>query len=213
MRKTGKVCASLMAAVLVLLFVSGPAAAEKDKKAVDQLIRKTGEEVLTVLRSKGLAKEAKKKKVLDIVESLLDFDLMAKLTLGRKHWPGLDKGKRKRFTALFKEQLQRSYFDKVDLFTDEVVEYAEPKRIQDRKYRMVTYIVSKGQRIELVYKLYPKGKGWKIYDLEIEGVSIVKSYGSQYGDFLESHSFDELLKKMREMNPGPELPTRKAETP
>lgn len=203
----------LILAGMAVCLLSGPVAAEKDKKAVDALIRKTGEEVLGVLRSKGLAKEAKKKKVLEIVEPLLDYELMAKLTLGRKHWPKLEEGKRKQFRALFKEELQRSYFNKVDLFTDETVEYGQPELIQDKKYRMASYIISKGQRIELVYKVYHNGKEWKIYDLELEGVSIVKSYGSQYGDFLQDKKFDALLEKMKEKIQDSETPSKEKKKP
>ena len=167
-----------------------------DQKAVDALIRDMVEQVLAALKDKELSQADKKDRVIKIVDPILDMSLMAKLTLGRSHWPKLDEKQRKLFTGIFKEQLKTSYFEKLDLLTDEKVEYDAPVE-KDKKFQMLTVILSKGQRIGMAYKLYKDKDAWKVYDIEIEGVSIVKSYGSQYDEFLRDNSFDALIKKMQ----------------
>ena len=167
-----------------------------DQKAVDALIRDAVEQVMGVLKSKELSQADKKDRVIMIIDPIIDMSLMAKLTLGRSHWPKLDEKQRKLFTGIFKEQLKTSYFEKLDLLTDEKIEYNEPVE-KDKKFQMLTVILSKGQRIGMAYKLYKDKDAWKVYDIEIEGVSIVKSYGSQYDEFLRDNSFDALIKKMQ----------------
>lgn len=168
-----------------------------DQKAVDAVVRDTVERVMAVLKAKDVPQADKKDRVIKIIDPIIDMSLMAKLTLGRNHWPKLDEKQKKQFTDLFKEQLKTSYFEKLDLLTDERVEYDEPVE-KDKKFQMLTYILSKGQRIGMAYKLYKDKDAWKVYDLEIEGVSIVKSYGSQYEEFLRDNPFEALIKKMQQ---------------
>lgn len=172
------------------------AAKADDKKVVFDLIRSVGEQVLEVLGNDELRQDVKKDKVMEVMDPLLDLPLMAKLTLGRKHWSKLDKKQRKRFSDLFAEQIRTSYFEKLVLFTDETIEYGEPVP-KKKKFHMLTYILSKDQRIEVTYKLYRKKQSWKIYDLEVAGVSMVRSYGSQYNEFLRDNTFAALLERMR----------------
>ena len=197
----------LMPVLLTVLFLCLPADAGRgqgrpaagDAKVVSEFVQTSVNKVLDVLKDKELSWDAKRDKVVELIEPILDMQLMAKLTLGRQHWPGLGEEQKTKFTDLFKEQLKAACFEKMDLFGDGVVEYSKPELIKEKKYQMVTRVASKGQRIEMTYKLYHNGKEWKIYDLEVEGVSIVKSYGSQYDEFLQKNTFEALLKKMKGM--------------
>lgn len=189
----------LIVTTLSLFVLAAPADAADDKKVVAALVRQAVNEVLTVLKYKEFSPEDKRKKVSAIIDRLIDFRLMAKLSLGPTHWPKLKPSERESFTKLFVETLRRSYFDKIDLFTDETVEFEEPVAKKTQFY-LLTHILSKGERIKVGYKLYKDKKkdAWKAYDVEIEGVSMVKSYRSQYRDFLRESSFKQLLAKMRE---------------
>ena len=179
-----------------LLTSLNPAFAD-DKKSVEQSIRSSVNTVLDIIRNKELNKETKKERVMVVIDKLFDIPLIAKLTLGRKHWPKLDEPQRKEFIRLFIKALQDSYFDKMDLLTDEVVEFDPPVQ-NDKKYTMSTYIVSKGKRYEILYKLYKEKNLWRVYDVEIEGISFVKSYSAQYDQFLQTYTVQKLLDKMRE---------------
>ncbi len=183
---------------LCLAVLAAPchAGTENSKKVVDALVRKTVGKVLVVVKDKNLSRKDKREKVMKIIEPVVDFPLMAKLSLGRKHWPKTKPKQRQAFTKLLVETLKASYFEKIDLFSDEVVEFKAPVA-KKTKFYALTYVLSKGERLEVAYKLYKKKGAWKVYDFEIEGVSIVKSYGSQYNEFLREGKFDALLVKMR----------------
>lgn len=187
----------LSAALFATLVLAAPARAD-EKKAVEERVKTTVDNVLAILQTKGLDKEARRKKVTDEVEPLLDLKLMAKLALGKDHWPKLDAKQRGEYTDLFVQQLKASYFEKIDLYTDEKVKFGRAEEAKGGKYTLKTHIITKDQPVEMVYKLYKDGAAWKVYDLEIEGVSIVKSYGSQYDEVLRDGTVADLLKKMRE---------------
>jgi phospholipid transport system substrate-binding protein len=193
-----------LAATLCLLVLASPVLADAqddkkaaDKKAVATVVRKTVDRVLKIIRDEKISRPDKRRRVIAVMEPVVDFQLMAKLSLGRKHWPKLQTKQRKTFTDLLVETLRASYFDKLVFFSNEVVEYDDPIP-KKNKFHVVSRIESKGERVVVVYKLYTRGGVWKVYDFEIEGVSIVKSYGSQYSDFLKEGTLDGLIKKLGE---------------
>jgi phospholipid transport system substrate-binding protein len=179
-----------------LLTLSRPAAAD-DAKDVKASVTKTVNSVLEVLKVKDTPKDERRKKVIAIVEPVFDFKLMGKLTLGKDNWPKLDEAQRKEFGELFVKQIEDSYYEKIDLFTNETVDFEDPTPAKD-KFQMMTRINSKGTRYKLLYKLYKAGSEWKVYDLEIEGISLVRSYGMQYDQVLQKGTAKDLLAKMKE---------------
>ncbi len=192
----------LIVTTLSLLVLAAPARAADaadDKKAVAALVRKGVNEVLTVLKNKAFSREDKRKKVSAIIDRLIAFPYMASQSLGPR-WNQIKRGQRKSFTGLFIQTIRKSYFEKIDLFTDETVEFEEPVAKENERFYLLTHILSKGERIKVAYKLYKDKEkaAWKAFDLEIEGVSMVKSYRSQYRDFLRESSFKQLLAKMHE---------------
>ncbi|MBI5596790.1 MAG: ABC transporter substrate-binding protein [Elusimicrobia bacterium] len=188
---------AILTSLLALSFAA-PVRAEGDLKPVRTLVETSVNQVLAILKDKSLEREAKKKKVMAVGEELFDMALMSKLVLGRDNWPKFDAKQQKEFSDLFVNQLQDSYFEKVDLLTDETVEFVEPTLQKDGKVLMLTHIHSKNERYEMLYKLYKKKDAWKAYDVEIEGISLVKAYGAQYDEFLRKSSPADLLKKLRE---------------
>jgi phospholipid transport system substrate-binding protein len=126
---------------------------------------------------------------------MFDFELMARLSLGKKHWSGLSQDKKERFTELFIKRLKASYLNNFSMYTDEKV-FFEPSVQVKKKIHTPTYLVYKDKKISLLYKFYKGEKIWKIYDLEIQGVSIIRSYRSQFSSILESGSIDDLLLKL-----------------
>lgn len=187
-----------MNAALLAFTLAVPSVAAPDLKPVRRLVETSVDRVMTILKDKALGRDEKKKKVMTVGETLFDMALMSKLVLGREHWPKFDPKQQKEFTDLFVRQLQDSYFEKVDLLTDETVEFKDPVLQKDGKAVMLTHILSKNERYEMIYKLYQKAGAWKAYDVEIEGISLVKAYGAQYDEFLQKSSAAELLKKLRE---------------
>jgi phospholipid transport system substrate-binding protein len=154
-------------------------------------------EVIDLLRMKDVDREVKKQKVTDTILPVFDFELMAKLSLGKQHWSGLTGAQKNRFNELFIRKLKDSYLDKMLMYTDEKIVY-KTTELQGNKVQIPTELISKDSVYAMIYKLYPTGGEWKIYDIEIEGVSIIKSYRTQFDSVLNTGSVDDLFKKMEQ---------------
>jgi phospholipid transport system substrate-binding protein len=185
---------NLLVAVISLLLFYQTAVAD-DKSEVEKLLKNNLDAVFAVLQKKDLEQQEKNKEIVDIVTPMFDFELMARLSLGKKHWPGLSQDNKERFTELFIKRLKASYLNNFNLYTDEKIIY-EPSVQAEKKIHIPTYLVSKDKKISILYKFYNAAKNWKIYDLEIQGVSIIRSYRSQFGSILESGTIDDLLLKL-----------------
>ena len=162
-----------------------------------KVVKDTVEAVLAGLRVEGMSDESKRDRIMDIITPVFDFPLMAKLALGKLYWPKLDEAEKKEYTELFIAQLKNSYSAKIALFTDEKVEYEEPVQVKTKVHVGVT-VISKDERNKMLYKLYQSKGNWRVYDVEIQGVSIISSYRSQYAQVLKTGSVADLLKKMKD---------------
>ena len=185
---------NLIYAVLVTFIFSQPAIAD-DKKEAEEVLKGKLETVILVLEKKELNEETKKKEIVEIVTPMFNFSLMSKLTLGKKHWPGFTKEQKERFTELFTKRLKDSYLDKMMLYTDEKIEYKESVQV-GKKVQIPTILTSKDNKISMLYKLYKSKQGWKIYDIEIQGVSLISTYRSQFDEILRNKTVDDLLAKL-----------------
>jgi phospholipid transport system substrate-binding protein len=185
----------LLYAVSSLLILSRPVIAD-EKIAAEEFLKGNLDAVFAVLQKKDLAPQAKNNEVVEIVTPMFDFPLMAKLSLGRKYWPDLTQDKKDRFTELFVKRLRKSYLDRLTTYTDEKISYESPVAIK-KKIHIPTHLISKGKKISMLYKLYPSNNIWKIYDIEIQGVSIIRSYRSQFREILQKGTFDDLLQRMQ----------------
>ena len=180
--------------VLCLLILGQPLMAD-DKRDAEEIVKRKLDAVFAVLQKKDLDQQAKKKEINEIVTPMFDFALMAKLTLGRKYWPDVPREKKEKFTQLYIELLKTSYLDKLALYTDEKIIFEPPAQVK-KKVQIPTQLVSKDRRTSILYKLYKPADDWMVYDLEIQGISIIRSYRSQFGEILQSGTIDDLLLKM-----------------
>ena len=123
---------------------------------------------------------------------------MSKLALGKTHWSAASERDRNRFTDLFTRRLKESYLTKLDLLTNEKITFETPTQ-EGNKIQIPTHVVTQDDNISIIWKFYKMKDDWKIYDFEIEGVSRISSYRSQFNETLQSGTFEELLKKLEEM--------------
>ena len=185
---------NLLYVVFILLIMNQTGLAD-DKSAVKELLESKLDAAIEVMQKKDLEQQAKNKKIIAIVTPIFNFPLMAKLSLGRKYWPGLSKEKKERFTDLFIKRLKASYVDKLTLYTDEKVVYKPPVH-SERKIKIPTELISKNNKILMLYKFHQSQHSWKIYDIEVEGVSIISTYRSQFDQVLSKGTIDDLLLKL-----------------
>jgi len=182
--------------IFVLLFVCQPAFAD-DVEEVDRLIRGTVDTVFTIINDKHLDQSVKKEKILAVVTRIFNLPLMAKLTLGREHWTGLNSEQREEFTDLFIKQMKSTYLGQVELASDFKVLFERPIQ-QGNKMTMLVRAKTKDEPIKILYKLYKSKSQWQIYDVEIQGVSVIKSYGMQYSQVLKEGTYADLAGRMKE---------------
>lgn len=183
-----------ISAIMSLLFLQPVWADEASD--LKELTRDKINIVISLLRDTKIDKKTRNKKIIETVNPIFDFKKMAKLSLGKKHWVALSADQKKEFSDLFSKRLQESYLDKLDLYTDEEVVVDEAKRVKKRIH-VVTHLVSKVDKKEMVYKFSKSKKGWKVYDVVILGVSVVQTYRSQFNGFLKKDSMDNLLAKLK----------------
>ena len=185
---------SLLYAVLSVLILSQTVMADDISSAEKELKSKL-DAVVLVLQKNDLEQETKNNEVIEIVTPLFDFSLMARLSLGRKYWSGLTKENKKSFTDLFVKRLKESYLEKLNLYTNEIIVYGAPVQVK-KKIHIPTELISKDNKIDMLYKLYKSKSGWKIYYIEIQGVSIISTYRSQFAEVMSTGTIDDLLLKL-----------------
>ena len=193
-----KIFTSFSIVSLLILIIGQNFVFADEVSEIREMTKEKVDIVINTLKDVNLSKDEKKELILETVDGLFDFDRMAKLSLGKKYWKSLSKDGRKEFSRLFVERLKQSYLDKLDLYTDEEVVVDEAKQKKKNRVEVLTYLVSKDDKMEMKYKLYKdKKKGWLVYDVEVLGVSIVQTYRSQFSGYLKKKSMDELMKKLR----------------
>jgi phospholipid transport system substrate-binding protein len=178
------------------LILFSTASLADDLSEIDLFMKDKLSTVMGVLENKSLTKVQRDAEVLSEINDAFDFKRMAMLSLGRKYWPKLSKGDKSRFTTLFIKRIKASYLEKLDLYTDEEIDYSAPVRVR-KKVHMLTELVSGDNRISMRYKLYKsKTSGWRVYDIELEGVSIITTYRSQFHEVLNKGTMSDLMEKL-----------------
>lgn len=168
-----------------------------DSQEVETIVKTKVDIILTLMNNKKLTKETRDQQLLNTLRPVIDFNLVAKLSLGSKNRQKLNKEQYKKFNQLFVTQLEDSLLEKLYLYTDETVQYTPPKPIGKKRIQMLVNLISKDDVIALLFKFYQnKKKKWMTYDLEILGVSVVQTYRSQFGNALKTGSAEQLLEKM-----------------
>jgi len=192
-----RVALVLAVAVAGLALTAAPARAGAP---LDQL-RLQVDRVLKALDDSELKKEGKGKErrlaVRKIANEIFDFAETAKRSLGR-HWAARTPAERDEFVQLFSDLLERSYISKVELYGGEKIQYVSDSIDEGDQAKVQTKLMTKqGGEIPIEYRMHKKGERWLVYDVIIEGVSLVSNYRTQFNKIIQTSSFQELVKKMK----------------
>lgn len=194
---------TLIAAAAAVLWMPGQSLAGP---ATDQ-VKGTVDQVLKILTDPALKGERKAKerraKLRKTVLERFDFSEMSKRSMGR-HWSERTPEERTEFVGLFTDLLERAYVDRVEGYTGEQILYLE--ETTDGNYSEVrTKIVTKrNQEIPIAYRLQQTDSKWSVYDIVVEGVSLVNNYRTQFSKIIRTSSYQELVKKMQAKVEGEE---------
>ncbi len=145
-------------------------------------------------------KEVQREEMWKIVRGIFDFNEMSKRSLGR-NWKRFNPGQRDQFTDVFSTLFGNIYLNKVQgEYNDEKVIYLGEEIIKDKKAVVKTKIVRENGEIPMNYRMRLQGKKWKIYDIIIEGVGLVKNYRTQFKKILRKESPDQLIERLKKKN-------------
>ena len=166
----------------------------------DQL-RTQIDRVLKTVDDPELKKESRTKErrlaVRRIAEDIFDFNETAKRSLGR-HWQQRTPAERKEFVDLFASLLERSYLSRIELYSGERIGYLGDTVDGDQATVRTKIVTKQGTEIPIEYKMQRGGGDrWLVYDVIIEGVSLVANYRTQFNKIIQTSSYQELVKKMK----------------
>jgi len=163
-------------------------------------VRKTTDKIIAIVMDPGL-KEAdkareKSRQIRSVVDERFDWEEMSKRTLAR-HWKDRTQNEKNEFIDLFGKLLERTYLDKVEGYSGEKVLYMDEK--VEGKYAIVAVkiVTQQETEVQVDYRLQKKGNEWLVYDISIEGVSLINNYRKQFNSIITRSSFKDLMEKLR----------------
>jgi phospholipid transport system substrate-binding protein len=134
--------------------------------------------------------------VRQVANDIFDFSETAKRSLAR-HWTPRTQAERDEFVGLFSDLLERSYISKIELYGGEKIQFVG-EAIEGEGAVVRTKLVTKqGTEIPIDYRMLRRGEKWLVYDVVIEGVSLISNYRTQFNKIITTSSFQELMKKMK----------------
>jgi phospholipid transport system substrate-binding protein len=154
--------------------------------------------VLKVIDDPALKDRPKDKRavVRKIADDIFDFGETAKRSLGR-HWAARTQAERDEFVKLFGDLLERSYISKIELYGGEKIQYTGDRIEGDSASVMSKLVTKSGSDVPIEYRMLRRGDRWLVYDVIIEGVSLVANYRTQFNKIIQTSSYAELVRKMK----------------
>lgn len=147
--------------------------------------------------ARGDEKAAQRKTaVTRIAGELFDFGEMSKRTLGR-HWDERTPAERQDFARLFTELIQRSYFSRVDEHGSEKTVFRSETVDGSHAIVRTTLLLARGAKMPLDYSMHKVSDRWRVYDLSIDGISLMANYRSQFNRIIRSSSYADLVTRLK----------------
>ncbi|MCP9463828.1 MAG: ABC transporter substrate-binding protein [Nitrospira sp.] len=167
--------------------------------APTEAMRATIDEVLRILREEELKQpgraEERRQMLERVVEARFDYQEMSKRALGAS-WNTLSDEQKREFVTLFRTLLTNTYADKIETYSGEGVQYLN-ERLEKEYAEVRTKVLSGKTEIPLDYRLIQKANEWRVYDVVIDGVSLVNNYRGQFAKIIKTSSYDSLVEQLR----------------
>jgi len=188
--------------ILILLFMSFITVSSADTMPPDKLIKQTSDKVLSILDENKQKYKDQPEEISKLVNQVilphLDFKAMSKLALG-KNWRKANKGQKYRFLEAFKTMLIRTYSKSLTEYAGQKIKYA-PYRppAEGKRTTVVKTIIDQGSGpdIPINYSLRLKNAIWKVYDIKIDGISLVTNYRNTFASDIRRVGIDGLIKEL-----------------
>jgi phospholipid transport system substrate-binding protein len=176
--------------------VSAGAPTDQLRKQVDEVVRVLDDPAL-----KGKTAE-RRDAVRRIAGEVFDYNEMARRSLGT-HWNARTPEERQEFVTLFSDLLDRAYFSKIDMYQGEKVRYGSETMDGDQATVKTAIVGKDGKEIPVDYRMHQSNGRWAVYDVSIQGVSLVNNYRTQFNRVVTTESYESLLQRLRDKDATP----------
>ncbi|SFM10507.1 phospholipid transport system substrate-binding protein [Desulfomicrobium norvegicum] len=184
--------------LFIILLLPAPAVSQDNPTSY---IRANVDKVVSILTSPEYEAETNKTEQLRQIEAVVDnfFDAeeLSKRSLGQ-YWRIFTPEQKQEFQPLFLKLIKQVYLKKSITYNDEVVNYNQEIIKSDTLAEVHTTITSPNLNIPIIYYMIRKDVSWKVYDVSVENVSLIKNYRSQFRSILQNNSPDKLIATLRE---------------
>ena len=194
---------SIFTPFILLLYITSScvvhAAAMADAQRLHDIIEIKSGVILGVIQDKTIDRLEKNSRILAAVGGLINFDLMAKLSIGITGWQQLTEPQQAEYVMLFSERVKYMYLGSLYNFTGQDI-YVDPARQLGKECIAVPSNLVNGRlKTEVLYKFYRTKQGaWLIYDIKINGVSMVQAYHADFSSYMGRSCATSLIKQLRE---------------
>ena len=192
LKKTFIFCLVILLGSVALVSYASSGPKYQMKTSVDAIIYN--------LKNKELNQETRRKNISLIIKKRFDFWVISQRAMAT-NWKKLSSREKKRFVALFSRFLVNNYMERIEAYTDETIEYPKEK-IKENRAMVSTVILTKSVEIPVMYKMRLKKGEWLVYDVVIEGVSLIRNYRSSYKEIVKKKGLGTLMamleKKIKE---------------
>jgi phospholipid transport system substrate-binding protein len=158
-------------------------------------IRTSVDGVLALLQNKEMDDATRREKIGEVISERFDFRAMSQRTLAT-NWKSASEEQRKEFVQLFSTLIENTYIGRVEAYTNEKVDFPGEK-VKGKKAVVETLILTANADIPVDYKVYMKNDKWWVYDVVIEGISLISNYRSSYQEIVKKEGVDGLIEKMK----------------
>ena len=189
-----------------LLFFTVPALAQE--QGPEELVKKVTQDVLDSIKSDKALAAGDKQKALKLAEEkvlpLIDFEEATRLAVGRA-WQQATPEQRKKLVDEFRSMLVRTYSNAIEAYAGQTMKVM-PVRMKPGATEVTVqnqFVRSSGQPVKIDYSMRKTEKGWKVYDIVAEGVSLVLTYRSEFDVIVKQDGIDGLIKRLAQKNTAP----------
>lgn len=193
-------------AMTLFITLATPAALVADEaevKYLHDLVNTKITYITNVLNDANISKAEKDQKILAVAEEMIDFDIMAKLSLGKEAWVDMNSSQRTTFVPLFADHIKNSYIEKLYLYNGQEVRIDPAVQTKSNRIQVPSFIIGADSTTEVLYKFYRnKARKWFIYDINLAGVSVVKANQTQFAEYLKTATPAQLIEKLRNNRNG-----------
>jgi phospholipid transport system substrate-binding protein len=200
----------LLWAAVVLLALTAPAMAAEETP--DELVRRVAADVLKIIQQDRELRAGSQSKMAELIEEKIvpnfDFQRMTRLAVGRS-WRQATPEQQKRLVDEFRVLLVRSYSTAYSAYRDIDVE-VKPLRLQpsdeDVQVRTLIKVPGGGPSVTVDYSMFKASSSWKVYDVTVDGISLVTTYRSTFAEQVNKGGIDALIKALADMNAAKSAP-------